>query len=172
MELSIENLKKNWILVLVGVFVLLALLSVAVFVGLPIFIALLMNTQAPEMCDPSSQGFICNDPIPVINGNKLEGRIGNGMQQPVMVYQIGCTDDLSADPMVSCNGESTTLSDSEYGTFESLSNSEVVCPNSDNTPIGGNYKGKMVMAYKFPEDEIIAVNCRYMHATINIKKVS
>lgn len=140
-----------------------ALLIILVVMG--IFVFLIMNLQAPERCDFSTQGLVCNQPMPVIEGNELKFRLINEFNERITVYQMNCTDDMGASPSLDCSGSGITIPPGGAETFS------VTCDGADTLSAGETYKGKLFISYQRASDTTLGV-CRPADAAIVVKKIS
>jgi len=145
-----------------------------IIVVMAIFVGLIMNLQAPERCDFSSQGLICNNPMPVISGSNLNFRLGNGFQQKITVTGLACVDDVSAVADDVDSGDWQTVSDGDIsqGGYKQFNVSCKDLSGNDaasSLKVGETFKGKLFIKYKFAND---VVTDRIADATIVVKKVA
>jgi len=136
-----------------------------------IFVGLIMNLQAPERCDFTTPGLICNNPLPVIAGDNINVRLGNGMQRKINVTGIGCYPDVSAgasDAETAGAIKDVTNVVISSGGWENFQN--IQCEGADDVNPGETYTGKLFIRYNFGATDVVAN--RYADATIVLKQTA
>ncbi len=155
MNLAIENLKKNWVLVVIGLVILLLIVGAVLLVGIPIIVSLAMMGSNPEMCqfDPGV-GFICNTPMPVIIDNTIDVRLYNGNPQKVNILGVGCSNDPQSKNVD--NSATTTISQGGFA--------DITANCNHNSK--GNFQGYLIVEYNYEDD--VLNNGRFATATMNV----